>query len=157
MSSEAKAKKTQPRVMLVFPGIDGKRYRIVSFNEEGTTKKYVIDEEREDTVGDKFWHPTGTWWLNPGDPKVFDLLMSAILHLMNPNALMANDAALEGREADAAKIMNQQAPVDSKKTCPLTCTALGCRLPLGHADEHETAYCTCGELAHFGKCHEAHP
>ena len=108
------AKKSQASVMLVFPGPDGRRYRIVSFvgGDPSRVEKYVLDEEREDTVGDKFWQPTTTWVLS-SDLKLQDILMSAILYLMNPNALIANDAELEGRKADAATITAQ--PADKRK------------------------------------------
>jgi hypothetical protein len=106
-------KKSQASVMLVFPGPDRRRYRIVSFvgGEPNRVEKYVLDEEREDTVGDKFWNPTTTW-APSSDVKLADVLMSAIQHLMNPNALIANDAELERRSADAATIMSQ--PTDKR-------------------------------------------
>jgi hypothetical protein len=104
------AKKSQASVMLVFTGPDRRRYRIVSFvgGEPSRVEKYVIDEEREDTVGDKFWHPIYSWEPRKAD-KLTDLLVTAILYLMNPNALMINDAELEGRKADAATIAAQPA------------------------------------------------
>jgi hypothetical protein len=116
-----KTKKPQASAMLVFPGPDGRRYRIVSFVGVGgdpiRVEKYVLDEEREDTVGDKFWYPTTAWEPSRSDVKLADVLMAAIQHLMNPNALMANDAELEGRKADAATIMSQPTPTKLQATC----------------------------------------
>jgi hypothetical protein len=129
VAKKDQAKKPQASVMLVFPGPDGRRYRIVSLvGEPHPTRpslQYVLDEEREDTVGAKFWHAT-TSWTPSSDVKLTDILMSAIRYLMNPHALMANDAEIDGRVDDAATIMAQ-------------CNFSGCRLHADHLQDHKDA------------------
>jgi hypothetical protein len=136
----------------VFPGQDGRRYRIVSFVAEEPRRvlAYVLDEEREDTVGDKYWQKTTTW-TSSADEKLVDVLMAAIVHLMNPPALIANDAELEGKRADAATIMAQPTDkrgdaTESKPTPTLQVTCRRCDLQFAHAGS--PGHVTCPGCGH---------
>jgi hypothetical protein len=68
--------------------------------------QYVIDIQMTDSIGDMYWKEH-TAVIFKKDLSTSNLLMSAVMHLLNPNALIANDAELEGRPADAAEINKQ--------------------------------------------------
>jgi hypothetical protein len=63
-------KKSQASVMLVFPGPDERRYRIVSFVGEVPRHvlKYVLDEEREDNGHSGRYSQVSRWVKNEDQP-----------------------------------------------------------------------------------------
>jgi hypothetical protein len=95
-------------VLLTWTHSDRNKYRLVSQDKY----QYIVDRLGEDSVGDPVWVKI-TNFKYSSNTDLISLLTSAVFYLLNPNAIIANDAELEGDPGSAEKIL--QSTEESEK------------------------------------------